>query len=663
MFTVTSIMFPQSLKPILSPKERNIFTYILKVCNHIPFLSKNKYAVPVVRVAGGWIRDQLLIQIHPELGIKQPKDIDIAIDIMDGLEFGAFMQLYDRIEGVQRCSEGSERGTTANKVGVKFCTIDGEDIEFVQLRTDLYGQTRHDVSTRPGTPEEDAVRRDLTINALYYNLNTGQVEDFSGQGLSDLRSLILRTPQRPYPNYLANEYPDAPPGMNNEQWSDFEIHRVYNEDPIRVLRILRFFSRWKNSALDPKCIEGMKQPDIVAKLTQKLHNKTLSKEDPGVAPEIIWEELLKIMAGEQPEQAINIMHETGVMKNILGLPENFAYEQFEESQRNPHHELSFLEHTKEVMRQTVEACKRNDIAGWYRAMLVSAAWLHDIGKIEQTHQKWKTEPTENDTGHRMYPGHEKHSADIWLQFADNAKMSQRDKEFVHALISAHMEPHKLIDTTVKAIKTGPTNIAQFMYRNPQWKFILLLAEADSLSKSKVTDPEVGKLYERIRKDIIPKLPGLISNQTRDPLQTDYNKEWIDSDYLWPKLIKPGEIIQIIDPNNLLPVKPSAYLPIVQEALSNYQTGLQESKTIDQQRQDAIVIVQSLRPKILNMFVPKAFGGNPGQVIMSLPEYAAMGAGPHIGVITKRVQEALYSNPKLTLQQQIEIAKQMAQEIV
>ena len=40
-----------------------------------------------------------------------------------------------------------------------------------------------------GTPIEDAERRDLTINSLFYNLNEGVVEDFTGRGLSDLENV------------------------------------------------------------------------------------------------------------------------------------------------------------------------------------------------------------------------------------------------------------------------------------------------------------------------------------------------------------------------------------------------------------------------------------------------------------------------------------------
>ena len=39
-----------------------------------------------------------------------------------------------------------------------------------------------------GTPIEDAMRRDLTINSLFYNIHTKLVEDFSTRGVADLRS-------------------------------------------------------------------------------------------------------------------------------------------------------------------------------------------------------------------------------------------------------------------------------------------------------------------------------------------------------------------------------------------------------------------------------------------------------------------------------------------
>jgi tRNA nucleotidyltransferase/poly(A) polymerase len=64
-----------------------------------------------------------------------------------------------------------------------------------------------------GTPEEDACRRDLTINSLFYNVNTGMVEDYCGRGLADLRQGVIRTPLPPFTTLL--------------------------DDPLRVLRAIR----------------------------------------------------------------------------------------------------------------------------------------------------------------------------------------------------------------------------------------------------------------------------------------------------------------------------------------------------------------------------------------------------------------------------------------
>lgn len=41
---------------------------------------------------------------------------------------------------------------------------------------------------------EDALRRDLTINALFYNINTGMVEDFTKQGRSILSRNTVSLP-------------------------------------------------------------------------------------------------------------------------------------------------------------------------------------------------------------------------------------------------------------------------------------------------------------------------------------------------------------------------------------------------------------------------------------------------------------------------------------
>ena len=43
-------------------------------------------------------------------------------------------------------------------------------------------------------PSAARPQRDFTVNALFYNLNAGAVEDLTGKGLTDLRAGLLRTP-------------------------------------------------------------------------------------------------------------------------------------------------------------------------------------------------------------------------------------------------------------------------------------------------------------------------------------------------------------------------------------------------------------------------------------------------------------------------------------
>lgn len=64
----------------------------------------------------------------------------------------------------------------------------------------------------------DAQRRDLSLNALFYNINEGKVEDCTGIGLNDLKNRYCRTPIDPL--------------------------ITYSDDPLRLLRAIRFAQRF-----------------------------------------------------------------------------------------------------------------------------------------------------------------------------------------------------------------------------------------------------------------------------------------------------------------------------------------------------------------------------------------------------------------------------------
>jgi len=195
-----------------------------------------------LRVAGGWVRDKLLatpefvcahpssetmnLSKHQSKGRKgvssmtHPLDIDIALDDMLGREFADLLNQYLKDHGkdtitvgmVMKNPDKSKHLETATmKVG-KFW------VDFVNLRAEEYaGDSRIPELMRIGSPEEDAYRRDLTINALFYNINENRVEDLTGNGLHHLSRGIISTPLQPLTTLL--------------------------DDPLRILRSVRFAAR------------------------------------------------------------------------------------------------------------------------------------------------------------------------------------------------------------------------------------------------------------------------------------------------------------------------------------------------------------------------------------------------------------------------------------
>ena len=92
------------------------------------------------------------------------------------------------------------------------------ELEAVQTRKEAYRDINsRDPETAFGTIHDDCTRRDFTVNAFYRNISTGESIDFNGNSEADLKNKIIRT------------------------CGDPEI--IFNEDPLRILRMVRFSSR------------------------------------------------------------------------------------------------------------------------------------------------------------------------------------------------------------------------------------------------------------------------------------------------------------------------------------------------------------------------------------------------------------------------------------
>lgn len=161
----------------LTQKEKDIFNFIIGVMQHY---KKNT----ICRVAGGWVRDKLMG--------KSSDDIDIALDDMYGEELAEMLRQKifeeDSANGKVDPKKANAKGYGVIKsnsdkskhLETAVIKVMGEFIDLVNLRSEEYAQDSRVPVIKIGTPLEDALRRDLTINSMFYNINTNQVEDLTG---------------------------------------------------------------------------------------------------------------------------------------------------------------------------------------------------------------------------------------------------------------------------------------------------------------------------------------------------------------------------------------------------------------------------------------------------------------------------------------------------
>jgi len=75
--------------------------------------------------------------------------------------------------------------------------LNGKRLDLVSLVTyDI--DEENNLKFHEGNAEQDALRRDFSINSIFYNINTSQIEDYSKLGLKDLENKIIRCPADPY---------------------------------------------------------------------------------------------------------------------------------------------------------------------------------------------------------------------------------------------------------------------------------------------------------------------------------------------------------------------------------------------------------------------------------------------------------------------------------
>ncbi|MEP1230239.1 MAG: CCA tRNA nucleotidyltransferase, partial [Litorimonas sp.] len=171
--------------------------------------------------------------------------------------------------GIKYVPTGVDHGTLT-------AIIDKNPYEITSLRKDVETDGRRAVIAFTQDWNEDAQRRDLTVNALYANYD-GQVYDPTGQGLEDSQARKFR---------FVGE-------------ADLRVR----EDYLRILRFFRFIAHYG----------GQDKIDAVA-LKACRENRAGLKQ---LSAERVWSELKKLLSAKDPSRAARIMLTNEVLETVL----------------------------------------------------------------------------------------------------------------------------------------------------------------------------------------------------------------------------------------------------------------------------------------------------------------------------------------------------------
>lgn len=467
----------------LSDQEKKIFEIINRV--------RAKYTPStVVRVAGGWVRDKLLG--------KPSDDIDLMTDNISGSQFADMISKELGLKGPHVIEKNPEK--TKNIEAAKMhIPINGEQVEldFVQARTEEYGSNRREVVTRPATAEEDAMRRDLTIGALFYNINENKVEDFTGKGITDLITGTIRTP-----------FDDGSSDVTPEKIN--QVKQTFIEDPLRIFRAIRFAAKY-NGNISPVTKAALGDPEVI---------HACFHSERKIATERIGQEIQKVLKGANPNVAFRILKETGLMQEMLnesikGSEYEGNMEGLDMDQNNPHHEFNLWEHTMAVFENLQPML--DGMPEEKRVMMLLAAITHDLGKLyRKMHGQSSTHP-----GRTSYHDHEKASqklAELLLKYLkfENTVVSQ-----VAGLARYHMQPHGLDrgDGGISAIRKFIRRMGE---QSINWADVISLSTADAYSKGAKVDPAVVENYKSLRAKMEEALASLTITDSKNKVEPILN---------------------------------------------------------------------------------------------------------------------------------------------
>lgn len=308
--------------------------------------------------AGGCVRDMLL-------GIE-PKDFDIVTSAKP-----------EEIEDILEHTI-----PVGKQFGVIMAVKNGHNFEVATFRSDAgYSDGRRPDAVDFTNAEEDAKRRDFTINGMFYDPIEDNVIDYVG-GQKDLDAKLIRFIGDPEERIL--------------------------EDHLRILRAIRFKNEF-GFQYEPKTYEALVKH--AALVIDKVSNERIAHE------------LNKMMMSQDPVGAFEDMEDTGVLKVIL--PEVLAMKGCAQPMEY-HREGDVWDHSMLALQSLPETAQLP--VRW-------AVLLHDIGKPDTFKLEERI----------RFDGHVQRSKEIAHDILTRLRFPRRTVEEVKWLVEHHMMMVPLVE--------------------------------------------------------------------------------------------------------------------------------------------------------------------------------------------------------------------------
>ena len=424
---------------------------IEKIQNHHLIKKINPYINEETYIVGGFLRDLFLGKSSSDidLAVRQGRAKELAKYIADSIN-GYFVTLDD-INNIYRVVFENKKDY------IDIADIEGENIS------------------------DDLARRDFSMNALAFNLQSHDIIDLYG-GIESIKNKIVKE-------------------ISAKNMSD---------DPIRLLRAFRF-----ESGLGFRLDENLQK---IIKDCVHLIKTT--------APERINAELIKLFLGRNCVNALKQMDEYGMLELIF--PE---VAEIKKIPPNSHHHLCLIEHCYSVVDnvQIYYDKANNEVKKHFDEILFGAtprlaylklaAFLHDIGKPAT----WEIEES---TGRHRFIKHDDVGSKIVEKPLKDLKFSNKQIDYIKKIIKYHLYPANVATLDI----TNEKAILRF-FRKMENEVIdlIAIAYADRLSAKgpAITEEMIEKNINGL-KILLEKY--LASKNTLNPL---------------PKLLSGNEIMQIL----------------------------------------------------------------------------------------------------------------------